>query len=188
MNAIDVQGCDDARHLIQAELDRSLRSDEVTRLHQHLGACADCRGYRAELAQVQSLLQRAGHFHGHPPHNAPDLAHSVTQRLRRDQPRRMLFSLAQATAQFGGLALVAVLALNSAGWVARSAPATQAPAAIEAAEVVDAGAAQPLGQGSAVPMRIPESEFDDGAAAPVHNAETTRTRTLTFQTGALLPD
>jgi len=185
MNAIDAQRCDDARHLIQAELDRSLRLSESARLHHHLDACSACQGYRAELARIQALLQQAGHAHGHPPQGVPDLAYGVTRRLRREQPRRMLFSLAQATAQLGGLALVAVLAMNSADWSIRPTSVTPAP---DVSEAFDAGAPRVTGQGVVEPMRIPESEFDDEAAEAVRPVEADRTPTQAVQPGGLLPD
>lgn len=112
MNAHEALACSQAHLLIQAELDRPLRTDEAAIVRAHLAECADCRAYRADIGAVQSLLLDAGHGLAHRPHAMPDLTSNVQRIVRTQRPRQMLMTLAQATAQFGGLALVALLVWN----------------------------------------------------------------------------
>lgn len=188
MSSRDALTCAAARALIQAELDRPLRTAEAAELRQHLGGCEGCRGYRAELVRVQTLLQEAGHALAHPPHAAPDLAPRVSRRMRRHQPGRMLFSLAQATAQVGGLALAALLAFN----IRISAPQPDTPVATTTPVVAAPAPVDWAWTPTPVEMRVPAVEFEDdpmerreALGAVYDETGATAMRSLP---GALLPD
>lgn len=156
MSDRDALACPQARQLIQAELDRPLRTAESASLRMHLAGCAGCRAYRTDLTEVQALLADAGRQLAHPPHNAPDLAPRVSRRVRSEQPRHMLFALAQATAQIGGLALVALLVVRGDRLI---------PAARPSVPTAEPVVAQVAGHFAWTPtpaeMRVPAFEFDD---------------------------
>lgn len=51
--------CLQARGAVSARLDGPLGELDALRLDAHLGACADCRGYAAEVAAITGLLRAA---------------------------------------------------------------------------------------------------------------------------------
>ena len=160
MNAREALACSQAHQLIQAELDRPLLTDESASVRAHLAECADCRAYRADIGAVQTLLLDAGHELAHRPHAMPDLTSQVRRVVHTQRPRQMLMTLAQATAQFGGLALVALLVWNG-NRVFRQGPET-APAP----EPTSVAAVAPVRwKPTATAMRVSPLEFIEERSA-----------------------
>ncbi len=158
MNARDALACSQAHQLIQAELDRPLRTDEAAALRAHLAGCADCQAYRAEIGAVQALLLDAGHGVTQRPHALPDLTAQVRRDVQIQRPRQMLLTLAQATAQFGGLALVALLVWTG-NRALRPEPDTQPAAAPTAIVAAPASPTTMRWTSAATEMQVSPLEF-----------------------------
>ena len=179
MTASEWLACPDARQLIQAELDRPLLTEEALPLRVHLAHCEHCRGYRDDLARVQTLLTQTGHGIAHPAHSLPDLTARVSRQVQEQQPRKRLFALVRVAAQVGAAAMVVMLALR----IER--PATLKEPAVKATPVVTSVVMS--GLPAAARMQIPAFEFAGDASPAVDHSGVVVWPTRSLP-GMIIPD